>query len=94
MVDSNLSALDKARQRRADMAEQGIKVQILNPIDKAKKHPSSLRMAINAMCWDCVGAGEDANPRAAIRECGISKCPLWNVRPYQAKDDSDESEQA
>jgi hypothetical protein len=89
MSELRVSALEMARKKRADMAEQGIKVVVLDPIEKAAKHPSSLRMAVNAMCWDCVGAGADANPRAAIRECGIKKCPMWNVRPYQVKDEPD-----
>ncbi len=91
MSELNISALEMARKRRADMAEQGIKVVVLSPIEKAAKHPSSLRMAVNAMCWDCVGAGADANPRGAIRQCGIQTCPLWNVRPYQAKDEQEKA---
>ena len=91
MTDGNLSALESARKRRLEMSEQGIKVVVLDPIEKAAKNPTSLRMAVNAMCWDCVGAGADANARAAIRECGIQKCPLWNVRPYQVKDEPNQS---
>ncbi len=54
-----------------------------DPIAKSKRQPKSLRMAINAKCWDCVGAGVDPNPRQAIRECGGTRCPLYFSRPYQ-----------
>ena len=68
-----------------------------DPIKKALARPRSLRLAINAMCWDCIGAGADPNPRAAIRECSIMTCPLNRVRPYQkveedAKDEGVETE--
>jgi hypothetical protein len=67
-----------------------------DPIKKALARPRSLRLAINAMCWDCIGAGADPNPRAAIRECSITRCPLHTLRPYQkvedAKDEGVETE--
>lgn len=56
----------------------------LNPIEKAKRNPKSLRLAINAKCFDC--EGQDADPRVQWRigNCVIPDCPLWPVRPYQS----------
>lgn len=56
---------------------------VFDPIAKAACHPNSLRLAINAKCWDCVGAGADPNPRGAIRHCPVLRCPLYAHRPYQ-----------
>jgi len=55
------------------------------PIEKAKDKPASLRLAINAMCFDCIGCGFDSYPQNEIRNCQIKDCSLWNVRPYQKK---------
>lgn len=38
--------------------------------------------SIRAKCLDCVGY-EDAPNR--IRDCKVSLCPLWEIRPYQKK---------
>lgn len=53
------------------------------PFDILARNPRSLRAAINAKCWDCIGAGADPAPRRLIRECGCTTCPLYAVRPYQ-----------
>lgn len=36
--------------------------------------------AITAQCLDCCDLDE-----AAIQECKATACPLWKLRPYQAK---------
>jgi hypothetical protein len=53
-----------------------------SPIDKAARHPTSLRMAINAMCAQCMGH-PDTGWRQAIRSCTAPHCALFRVRPYQ-----------
>ena len=55
------------------------------PIEKAQDKPTSLRLAINGKCFDCVGCGFDPKSHDEIRNCQITDCPLWNVRPYQNK---------
>lgn len=55
----------------------------LDPVAKAKTKPKSLRLAVTAKCWDCVGGDADPGPRQRIRECGVRRCPLHPVRPYQ-----------
>jgi hypothetical protein len=52
-----------------------------SPIDKAARNPQSLRMAINAMCCQCMG--EVPGWRIEVRNCTAPHCALWNVRPYQ-----------
>lgn len=81
---------DAARIARMNAAREAKKVEgrleVLDPIEKAVRNPTSRKLAIAAKCWDCVGAGADPNPRREIRECPITKCGLWPVRPYQPKD--------
>lgn len=54
-------------------------------IEKSQDKPTSLRLAINAKCFDCVGCGFDPYPQNEIRHCQIKDCSLWNLRPYQNK---------
>ena len=88
------TGLELARIKRAEMTAAGIKVVVLSPTEKARRNPLSLRCAINGKCYDCVGAGNDPNPRGAIRECAISDCTLWPVRPYQRNDEVDDDVEA
>jgi hypothetical protein len=55
----------------------------LDPIEKAMRNPTSLRLAINAKCYDCEGRDADPNVRQRIGDCRVPKCPLYPVRPYQ-----------
>lgn len=82
-----LTPLEKAHAKRREMAEKGIKVERLSPVEKAKKNPTSLRMAINAHCWMCAGNGDDGAKftRETIRDCQVSLCPLLTHRPYRVK---------
>lgn len=75
--------LIKAREAQAERKRLGIKTVIKNPIEKLQEEPKSLRRAINAMCFDCVGAGHDPDWRGAVRECPCYNCPLYQVRPCQ-----------
>ena len=94
MIDEiETSPLKRAREKRKQMAENGIKIQIKNPIEKARDNPRSLRLAVNAMCYDCVGQDHDTGTRKRIRECAAEGvCPLHPLRPYQNKSGSDEDE--
>lgn len=58
------------------------------PGEKLAENPRSMRAAINAMCWQCMG-GDGADPgwRNMIRNCTSPKCALWNFRPYRDKAD-------
>lgn len=86
------TALEKAHAARKARAAAGEVLVRLDPIEKAKKKPKSLRLAVSAKCWDCVGGASDPGPRARIRDCTVTKCPLHNVRPYQKKGGGEEDE--
>ena len=49
-----------------------------SPIEKHLAKPTSLRLAVNAKCWDCSN-----EQMAEIRHCTVMTCPLWHVRPYK-----------
>jgi len=53
----------------------------LDPIEKAKLNPKSLRFAINAMCFDCC-----CYQKPEVRFCTAVNCPLHNLRPWQSKE--------
>lgn len=55
----------------------------LNPIERLAINPTSLRLAITAKCYDCMGRDADPGFHRRIRECGCATCPLHAVRPYQ-----------
>lgn len=84
------AALERAREKARERRASGQSVVRLDPIQKAAAKPTSLRLAITAKCWSCVGAGADPHPRREIAECAVRRCPLHPVRPYQ-RGEEDES---
>lgn len=85
-----MTPLEKAQQKMRDMRARGESVERLDPIEKARQNPKSLRKAINGKCWDCQGGNADPGTRARIRDC-TATCTLNPVRPYQAKRDAKEA---
>ncbi len=61
----------------------------LDPLTKARRNPMSLRLAINAKCYDCGGQDSDPGWHDRIRHCAVPGCPLYPVRPFQ-QDEADE----
>ena len=55
----------------------------LDPLEKAKQNPRSLRLAINAKCYECEGEDYDPCVRWRIGNCLCSDCPLYPQRPHQ-----------
>ena len=53
----------------------------LNPQEKSEQNPRSLRLAINAKCWDCV-----CYQRKEVTLCEMTDCSLWALRPWQNKE--------
>lgn len=47
----------------------------------------SPREVIKAKCQECCGYSEVVT---RIRECTVSPCPLWAIRPYQTDIDAEE----
>ncbi len=90
-TEEKKDALQIARERAAAIRAAGGTLQRLDPLEKAAKKPTSLRLAINAKCYDCQGRDCDPKVRYRIGTCTNTKCPLHPVRPYQhAKEDDDE----
>ena len=52
----------------------------LDPIEKAKQNPNSLRFAINAMCYDCC-----CFQKREVKYCTAVNCPLHQHRPWQPR---------
>ncbi len=55
-------------------------VKILNPIDKARQNPNSLRLAINAYCFDCC-----CYQKSEVKHCTAANCSFHHLRPWQSK---------
>ena len=56
-----------------------------NAVVKNVGNTKSLRLALNAMCFHCMGCTEDyyvSGTKDEIRSCTSVKCPLWCFRPY------------
>ena len=83
-------ALEAARAAAQARRESGEVVERLDPMEKAARRPTSLRLAINAKCYDCMGRDGDPNWRKRISECSVRSCSLRPVRPYQADGEVEE----
>lgn len=68
---------------RRKVAAGEVQIVIKNPIEKALENPKSLRLAINAKCYDCEGRDADPKVKWRIGNCQCHDCPLYPVRPYQ-----------
>ena len=55
-----------------------IRTKSLNPEEKAKSNPNSMKYAIAAKCFDCT-----CGQRDEIKLCSITDCSLYNFRPYK-----------
>jgi hypothetical protein len=85
------TALEKAHAVMRAKREAGEEIVRLSPREKAERNPSSLRLAINARCYDCVGSeNADGGYRRCIRECPAVRCSLHPVRPHQRSEPDEE----
>jgi hypothetical protein len=55
------------------------------PLEKVRTNPKSLRLSVNAKCYECMGGGSDPGVVDRIAQCDTEGCPLHGVRPYQGK---------
>jgi hypothetical protein len=78
-----VSAIERARQKAAELRANGISVERLDPVERAKRNPRNLRAAVTAKCWTCCGNGDDPGTRRTIAECSVRGCPPHPHRPYQ-----------
>lgn len=75
--------LAMAHEKMAEKRAAGWKPVVLNPVEKAKANPGSVKMAVKAHCWTCSGAGADPGVKLQVRDCGVKTCNLWPHRPWQ-----------
>lgn len=76
--------MQKAQETLQEMRAAGWKPVRLNPVDQYHRNPTSLRAAIKAHCWVCVGADADPGAKFRVRDCAVGpKCALFNHRPWQ-----------
>ena len=77
-----MNPLEKAREA-ARLKRKAGTLERLDPIQKAIQKPKSLRLAINAKCYDCEGRDADPAVNWRIGNCVVTDCPLYCSRPYQ-----------
>ncbi|WP_340676588.1 hypothetical protein [Paraglaciecola sp.] len=66
---------------KANLNKQ-IAVKTINPIQRARLKPSSLRLAINAQCYECIYDKSDIGTwRQQVEACPSVDCPLFCQRP-------------
>jgi hypothetical protein len=87
------TAIEKARRVGREMREGG-KIEVENNlVIKAERKPSSLKLAIAAMCFQCFGGTKTDMPdpgwKRMIATCTAPDCALFDHRPYKA-DQADE----
>ena len=78
---ANLTPLEKGRLAYQEKLARG-EIKRMTPEEKSKAHPSSMRLAINSNCWDCVG---QENWIKRVRECEITNCSFFELRPHKQK---------
>lgn len=78
-------ALARARAARRKMSakDEARKLVRTTPLEKLAKRPTSLRLAVNAMCYQCQGENADPSVQWRIGNCEIKTCALHGVRPYR-----------
>lgn len=76
--------LETAQAKLKEMRDAGWTPIHLNPVQQANASPNSLKKAIKAYCWVCVGADADPGAKQRVRDCSVGpKCPLFPHRPWQ-----------
>jgi len=73
---NNTEALAEYRRKLA--AGEVEKAVTRTPAEIALDQPKSLRAAINANCWNCVGESKQE-----VRLCVMRHCPFYNLRPWK-----------
>jgi hypothetical protein len=59
-----------------------IAIKTITPIQRARLNPKSLRLAINAQCFDCIYDKSDLGTwRQQVAACPCKGCPLHCLRP-------------
>lgn len=73
----------RGQARMAELRAQGVTFTHRNPVQQAEANPTSLKRAVKAFCWTCVGGDGDPGAKFRVRDCTAPKCPLHPHRPWQ-----------
>ena len=82
-MEDKIVTAENSVERMARIRALGVGARRKNPLEKLLEQPKSLRRAITAKCYDCIGRDGDPDWRGSIRNCGCMDCPLYAVRPYK-----------
>ena len=81
-TDEHLTPADRLRAWREAGGVSGPR---RTPLEKLADSPSSLRFAVTAKCYECVGQDSDPCWQWRVGNCGVTLCPLYAVRPHQGQ---------
>jgi len=85
-----LSPIEKARAKKRQMLDAGEPVYVESNLIKKYQAKPTLKRAVSAFCFHCMGGTENDLPdsgwRGAIGNCTSPICPLYNHRPYRSKE--------
>lgn len=73
----------KGQEKMREMREAGWKPVHRTPVEQAQANPNSLKAAIKAFCWTCVGEDADPGAKFRVRDCTVTRCALHPHRPWQ-----------
>jgi hypothetical protein len=75
--------LQRGQERMKELRAQGVQFTHKNPVEQAQANPTSLKRAVKAFCWTCVGGDGDPGAKFRVRDCTAPKCALHPHRPWQ-----------
>lgn len=81
--DKLRAQLAKGQERMRELRESGWKPVHRNPVEQAEANPKSVKAAVKAFCWTCVGADADPGAKFRVRDCTVTRCSLHPHRPWQ-----------
>jgi len=81
----NQGNLVRANAQKSRLKSLGL-LKVTSPTQRAFADPKSLRKAITAFCFECMGGDGEPGARKHVRGCTSPNCPLFRVRPWQQAD--------
>jgi hypothetical protein len=74
-----------ATAEEAPLSEKARK-QRMSPVERAAANPKSLKLAIQARCFQCqdTGVGTPHITKSQVRDCAVTSCALWPHRGWQS----------
>lgn len=82
-TENQTKAIQAAQEARRKRVEEGEGLKHRTPSEKLRDNPTSRKLAIDAMCYECQGGGADPGTKWQVGNCPCTNCPLHAVRPWQ-----------